>query len=246
MALYQINISYDGTEFCGYQRQRDKRTVQGELETALKKIGWEGKSILSSGRTDAGVHADGQVAAFHLDWKHDEEALLQAINSKLPEDLSILNIFQRDEESFHPRYQARSRIYRYQVYVSPFRLPINERFHHRIWPLPDLELMNAGSEQLLGRHDFSRFGRPYRHDGRTDRIVKTAGWSKAETEERYFFRIEANSFLYHMVRRIVFVLLKLGQGKIDIKDVANALDGIDNLPPGIAPAKGLFLERINY
>lgn len=245
MALYQIKISYDGTDFHGYQRQPDHRTVQGEIEHALKVIGWPGNSILSAGRTDAGVHAEGQIAVVEYDWKHSSIKLQRAINSVLSEDVSILEVINVSNQEIHPRFDAKSRVYRYQINTVKIRQPTIERYSWRVWPKPDIRLMNTAAELLIGRHDFIRFGRPYKEDGRTERIVKFALWIGIG-EEQINFRIEANSFLYHMVRRIVFVLVLTGQRKIELEDVAKELEGVYNLPAGIAPAKGLFLENINY
>jgi len=247
MAPYKINISYDGTDFYGYQRQLEKRTVQGEIESALRKIGWAERTIRSSGRTDAGVHADAQVADFNLDWKHSKSDLKNAINTYLPQDIAVIAIQQVMDKEFHPRFSARSRQYRYQIYVNDHQLPILERYYWKIWPLPEISWMRSSAKILLGKHDFSRFGRPYESNGRTERMIYQVNWIKDQKRPaKLFLKIEANSFLYHMVRRIAFVLIQAGQGKVGNEEITNALNGIDSLPPGIAPAKGLFLEKINY
>jgi len=247
MALYQINISYDGSDYHGYQRQKDQRTVQREIENALKKTGWLEDSIISAGRTDAGVHADEQIAVFHHEWEHTPNQMKKAINAYLPHDIVVVDLKKICDNDFHPRYQAQSRIYRYQMYSNEIRVPILERFYWRVWPDPDIQKMNNGAKELCGNHNFRLFGKPYKPDGRTERIVWYAMWKREDGSPPILtFRIEANSFLYHMVRRIVFILIRVGQGKIKLSEVTNALEGIDNLPPGIAPAKGLFLEKIKY
>jgi len=247
MALYQINISYDGTDFYGYQRQTDRRTIQGEIELALKKIGWKDDSIISSGRTDAGVHADGQVARFDLEWKHSENQLRKALNANLPADISINSLRQVVDKEFHPRFDAKTRVYRYQIYLSEHRYPLLDRFHWQIWPEPEESLIHTATQEFIGFKDFRAFGRPYQSGGRTVRIIHKAEWiKKGDSPVRLDFRIEGNSFLYHMVRRLVFILIKVGQGRISISHVIDAFEGNDNLPAGIAPAKGLFLEKINY
>lgn len=246
MALYQIHISYDGTQFQGYQRQIAYRTVQGEIEEALRKIGWNEKSIISSGRTDSGVHADEQIAIFEMQWMHPTENLQNAINAYLPEDVAVTGIRELLDGNFHPRFNAKSRIYRYQVYTNAIRLPLLERYYWKVWPAVEIDRMNHAASQLIGQHDFRSFGKPYETNGRTERVMMSAEWLKADTDNRLIFRAEANSFLFHMMRRMVFILIKVGQKQISIQEVANALAGNDNLPPGIAPAKGLFLEKINY
>jgi tRNA pseudouridine38-40 synthase len=244
MALYQIRVSYDGTDYFGYQRQLNRRTIQGELENALNKLDWTGNSIIASGRTDAGVHADEQMVTFELNWSHNEEILQKALNSKLPADISVISV-ELAEKKFHPRYNAKIRKYRYQIYISSTTDPFLERYNWRVWPEVDIDLMNRAAENLLGNNDYSAFGKPYNKNGRTRRIVEQAYWNRI-SDNRFFFRIIANSFLYHMVRRITFVLVRTGQHKGKIESIKNSLNGINNLPSGIAPAKGLFLEEIIY
>lgn len=247
MALYQINISYDGTAFHGYQRQINQRTVQGELENALKMIGWKGNSILSSGRTDRGVHAERQVAAFSLEWNHSTGELQKAINSHLPSDVAIMDVRERPDADFHPRYSAKSRVYRYQIYTNENRHPLLDRYNWQVYPKPAFDQMQSAALIFIGQHDFKRFGKPYETGGRTERIIEKAFWMKCDdSHERMTFHITGNSFLYHMVRRIAFLLVLAGQQKIEEAEITNALCGTDNLPPGIAPARGLFLEKINY
>src|SRR5689334_20490747 len=120
MARYQLTLAYDGTDFFGSQRQANKRTVQGELEKALQKLGWTGRSILMSGRTDTGVHATGQIASCDLDWSHAEEDLLKALNATLPADMAVQRVCMINAD-FHPRFDATSRCYRYKIFRQPAR-----------------------------------------------------------------------------------------------------------------------------
>lgn len=244
MALYQVTIAYDGTDFFGYQRQKNRRTVQGEIENALKAIGWTGRTITSSGRTDTGVHAVGQVISFELDWNHGEEKLISAINSALPTDVAAKGIISAPS-GYHPRFSAKERQYLYQIVFTPDRNPILDRYFWRVWPKPDEVLLIEGAEKLIGRHDFSSFGRPSKKGGSTIRTIVSSRWQFAENEKA-FFRIRAESFLYHMVRRIVFLLMQVGQGKIEAIDLEENLNNKKELPAGIAPAHGLFLEKVIY
>lgn len=244
MALYQITISYDGTDFHGFQRQLNNRTVQGDIEHALRKLGWSGRTIKSSGRTDTGVHAEGQIAAFELDWNHSDKELEKAVNFLLPSDISI-NHAVRAEEGFHPRYDAKFRKYRYQIYISSSAEPLAERYRWRVWPEPNLELMNQAAGVICGEHDFFLYGKPAKKGGRTLRSVESVIW-KREKGNKASFQIKANSFLYHMVRRITYILVRVGQGEVTIDKIVGSFKGIDNLPSGIAPAKGLFLEEVFY
>jgi len=245
MALYQITISYDGTDFHGFQRQPNNRTVQGEIEHALMKLGWSGRTIISSGRTDTGVHAEGQIAAFELDWNHSDEELAKALNFLFPVDISI-NRAARAKAGFHPRYDAQFRKYRYQIYIGSTAESLAERYHWRVWPEPSFELMNKAAKMICGDHDFSLYGKPPKKGGRTLRSIEFAEWEREKTRNKAFFQIKANSFLYHMVRRITFILVRVGQGKVTMDTIIGSVNGVDNLPPGIAPAKGLFLEEIFY
>lgn len=142
MARYQVTLKYDGTAFFGMQRQATTRTVQGEVEKSLKKIGWAGSSILAAGRTDAGVHASGQVIAFDFEWRHTSDDLRNALNATLPEDVAAGRV-QTARDDFHPRYDALARTYRYQIFCQPVRDPLKERYAWRVWPQPDLDALQS-------------------------------------------------------------------------------------------------------
>ncbi len=244
MAPYQLTIAYDGTEFYGFQRQKNRRTVQQEIEKSLHKIGWQGSSILSAGRTDTGVHADGQVIVFEIDWAHKPVDLVNALNSYLPTDISVKCV-QVAPENFHPRFNARERKYRYQIVFLSQRDPVLERFFWRVWPEPDHDLLKSAAQILCGTHEFSEFGRPPKPEVTTIRTVFSAGWNFFELDKA-FFTITSKAFLYHMVRRIVFLLVRVGQGKLNAIELENSLKNKEKLPAGIAPAHGLFLEEVNY
>jgi len=244
MAPYQVTIAYDGTEFSGFQRQNKRRTIQGEIEKALGKIGWHGKSILSAGRTDAGVHADGQVVSFELDWAHRPVDLVKALNDNLPHDISAKSV-RKTNNGFHPRFEAVMRKYRYQVVFQTVREPMLERYFWRVWPEPEREILLASTQLIVGTYDFSSFGRPPKEDITTIRTIQSADWI-FEEKNKSCFSITSKAFLYHMVRRIVFLLIKIGQKKINAIDLEMSLNGQKELPAGIAPARGLFLEEVNY
>ncbi|MBM3137128.1 MAG: tRNA pseudouridine(38-40) synthase TruA [Chloroflexi bacterium] len=244
MAPYQLTIAYDGTEFFGFQRQKNRRTVQDELERALREIGWQERSILSAGRTDTGVHAEGQVIAFKLDWVHCPDELVKALNSRLPLDVSVRTA-RITSGNFHPRYDATTRRYRYQIVFLPERNPILERYHWRVWPEPDHEMLMAASEIILGEHDFAEFGKPPKEEVSTIRSIFCADWEFFEDGGAHFL-ISSRAFLYHMVRRIVFLLVRVGQGKVEAIELEKSFKKTGKLPPGIAPAHGLFLEEVNY
>lgn len=249
MARYQIILSYDGTGFFGSQRQGSKRTVQAELEKALTKIDWKGRSILLAGRTDTGVHASGQVAAFDLDWIHGLERLHQAINTNLPDDIAVGSI-KSVSETFHPRFDATSRSYRYRLFCEKVRDPLRERYAWRIWPpVSDLTCL---AKPWLGTHDFSSYGSATSIKGTTIRSVVSANWMRSGDE--WIFNIIADAFLYRMVRRLVYVQVAAGQGRTDEAILIKALDGAPEereiarkkLPPGLALPNGLILENVTY
>jgi len=242
-AHYKIILAYNGSGFAGYQRQSDGRTVQGEFEAGLQRIGWQGSHVLSAGRTDAGVHAKGQVVSFQLDWGHTPQALQNALNYYLPRDMAVQDVSEVPAD-FHPRYDAKSRHYRYQIFCQPVRDPLREDYNWRVWPTVQVERMKAAAASLLGLHDFAAFGSPMTDDGITVREVFSAEWR--DQGDEWQFDISANAFLYHMVRRITFALVTIGQGKADVNLIAESLRIGELALTGLAPAAGLVLEKVVY
>ncbi len=243
MALYQLILAYDGTDFSGFQRQGKARTVQGELENALQQIGWAEGAILFAGRTDAGVHASGQVLTFGLDWQHSSADLTSALNARLPVDVSVLKV-EKVKAEFHPRYDASSRIYRYTIYQAPVRHPLIDRYAWRIWPKLDESVLRETANVFLGRHDFSAFGRAMKPGSSTVREVKRTQWSG--DEETLHFEIEANAFLYHMVRRLVYCQVQAARGNLLLQEIVDGLKTGKKVKPGLAPPQGLVLTRVVY
>jgi len=243
MAHYQVILAYDGTHFAGYQRQARARTVQGVVEEALHGLGWKERSVLSAGRTDTGVHAAGQVIAFELDWAHSQEALLRAINAHLPEDVAAREIHPVPG-NFHPRYSALSRRYHYRLFCQAVRDPLRERYAWRVWPPVDVDRLEAAAQFWIGSHDFAAFGTPPRPGGSTLRTIFEAGWLSSTDE--LVFQIRGNAFLYHMVRRLVFTQVQVGQARLSLADLRAGLDHQVQLLPGLAPACGLVLMEVLY
>jgi tRNA pseudouridine38-40 synthase len=249
MARYQVILAYDGSGFIGSQRQAKPRTVQGELEKALRKLGWSDRSVLLAGRTDTGVHASGQVAAFDLDWAHADGDLLRALNASLPVDISVSAVRVVQPE-FHPRFDATSRRYRYRLFCQPVRDPLREKFAWRVWPEIDSELLIEVAPFFVGQHDFASYGTPPRAGSSTVRTVMNSSWQSKDDE--WHFEVQANAFLYRMVRRLVFVQVAVAQGKISVEAVAQSLTGQakrqkrSELPSGLAPAHGLSLIEVTY
>lgn len=244
MAHYQVILAYDGTQFHGSQRQAEVRTVQSVVETALRKLNWSGKSVLFAGRTDAGVHASGQVLAFDLEWNHPSENLLRAMNALLPADAAVRAI-KPGSPDFHPRYNALSRTYRYQIFYQPVRDPLRERYSWRVWPAPGFDRLQSAASAFLGIHDFAAYGRPTSPGGSTIRALTRAGWQR--DGDALTFEVTANAFLYHMVRRLVYVQIAVGQGKLTRDDIHQHLQSPQEPPiQGLAPPHGLTLIGVEY
>ena len=254
MARYQIILAYDGTHFLGSQRQASSRTIQGELEKALRKLGWDKQTVYLAGRTDTGTHANGQVAAFDLNWGHGLESLRKALNTHLPRDMAVREVFLA-ADSFHPRFDASVRHYRYRLFCDEVRDPLRERYAWRVWPeVTDLTPLAA---IWMGKHDFGAFGTPPKTKASTVRTVFFAKWTHHGDE--WTFDIQADAFLYRMVRRLVYVQVAAGQGRLPVEDLVRALksspvstSGIGkngkghNIPASLAPASGLSLVEVRY
>jgi tRNA pseudouridine38-40 synthase len=253
MARYQIILAYDGTHFLGSQRQAASRTVQGELEKALRKLGWNRQTVYLAGRTDTGTHASGQVAAFDLDWGHGLDELHKALNAHLPQDMAVREV-KVAEDAFHPRFDASSRCYRYRLFCTGVRDPLRERYAWRVWPgVTELTPLAA---IWLGTHDFAAFGTPPRTEGSTVRTVLSAEWQNHGDE--WTFDIQADAFLYRMVRRLVYVQVAVGQGRLLAETLVRALENNpgsvrevrkeaqSRIPASLAPASGLTLVEVRY
>ena len=249
MLTWRLLIEYDGSRYSGWQDQSNARTIQGQIRSAAEDFLGTKVDLQGSGRTDAGVHALGQVAHLRADVKgipHPEE-LLRALNDRLPADIAVLSI-ERASPSFHARHDAASRVYRYQI--STRKTAFEKR---RVWwikePL-DVPLMRQAAALLAGRHDFVCFraADAARPDESTIVVVNEASVEADGT--RITFRMEASHFLWRMVRRVVGALVRVGKKQLSIEDFAALLDGrceprLD-VAAWTAPASGLLLEAGRY
>jgi tRNA pseudouridine38-40 synthase len=246
MPRLALKIEYQGTHFHGSQFQPGLRTVQGELEKALSVVARQGIALLFSGRTDTGVHARGQVA--HCDWPQPEVDLWRltwALNGVLPDDLSISQM-QVVPDDFHARYSALSRQYVYSILNRPQRSAILRNTHFFLPHELDLELMRQCSQQLVGSHDFRAF-KSTNSDKNTTvcRVERVEILNKGEGLLEFW--INANHFVYNMVRIIVGTLTEIGLGKKDSGVLLKALqEGDRNLAGATAPAWGLSLDSVSY
>jgi tRNA pseudouridine38-40 synthase len=236
-------VTYDGTEFLGFQWQTGGRTVQGVLEAALAQVTRQGTRVIGAGRTDAGVHALGQVIGFRVAWGHPLADLQRALNAVLPADVAILALGPA-EPGWHPRFSARRRFYRYTVLNRPVRSPLERRYAHLVTAPLDLAALCAGAEPLVGQHDFASFGQPTQGDS-TVRVIYAADWRREG--DRFIFDVVGNAFLRTMVRSLVGALLQVGTGRWPVGRVAEILAGRDRaLAAAPAPACGLCLMQVEY
>jgi tRNA pseudouridine38-40 synthase len=236
---YRALVEYDGTDFAGFQLQPGARTVQGALEAALAHLsGGNRLPVDGAGRTDAGVHATGQVIAFSYAGSLPAAELTKALNGLLPPDVAVRDL-RRAARDFHPRYAARYRVYRYTIWTGP-RSPLRERTSFRVRSKLDVDAMARAGQAFIGEHDFSAFGGPDPQPIRTVFEVRIRRDGNYVTVD-----IRANAFLRGMVRRMVAVLIAVGQGVIEETVVAAAL--VDRRPAlhgAAAPARGLCLRRV--
>jgi tRNA pseudouridine38-40 synthase len=246
---YRAVVEYNGTDFQGFQLQAQGRTVQGELERAIGQVTQTQVRILGAGRTDAGTHASGQVIAFDVAWRHTTSDLQRALNAVLPADIAIRHLA-TTRSAFHPRFDAKWRRYRYTILNQPLRSPLWARATYHVPERLDVDAMREASRCLVGSHDFGAFGKPTCGEN-TIRHVSQAEWTvehPGEIDGRLLvFEITANAFLYHMVRRIVGTLLRVGQGGLGPPEVRALLEARDRAATGpTVPAHGLCLVRVEY
>jgi len=258
-------VEYDGTDLAGFQLQAWDRTVQGEIERALREVtGVEtdascnragGSRVIGAGRTDSGVHARGQVIAFDADCRLELTDLHRALNAVLAADVAIVQMGLA-QEGFHPRFDAVSRTYRYTLLAQPWRSPLTRR---TAWQVPyqlDIDRMAQASRCLIGTHDFSTFGRPPQGDNPVRTVIK-AEWrakrvpecqrSRQADRNLLTFDITANAFLYHMVRSLCGSLFLVGSGQLSVDEFEAMLLARDSsLAKQLAPAHGLCLMRVDY
>ena len=243
MSRYKFVIQYDGSNFLGWQIQKEVRTVQGLLESKLKEILKldDYVRLYGSGRTDSGVHAWAQVAHADIDTNLSEYDIMNALNANLPSDCRIIDI-QKVVRDFHARYDAKSRFYRYQCYTGNSIL-----YRNQSWVLPrlDIDYLNKFAGILVGEHDFLSFCKYNQDQKSTKCSVLDSKWS---SEKRMItFKIEANRFLHHMIRYLVGTMVALCQNRFSENEFLCLLREPRKKVKIIkAPPQGLILEKINY
>jgi tRNA pseudouridine38-40 synthase len=242
MPNIKLKIEYEGTEYVGWQYQINGRSIQEEVEKAIKQILQTDARITGGGRTDAGVHACGQVANFFVEREVDIKTLPRSLNAVMPHNIIVLEASEV-EPDFNARHDAKSRSYSY--IISPEPTAIQRNFCWQLFQKLDIELMRKCAKQILGIHSFKSFCRTEtdNHEYRCD--VLASEWIRKE--RMLVYKITANRFLYGMVRALVGTMVNVGRGHTVYEDFQKILESNDRSSAGMsAPAKGLFLEQITY
>ncbi len=246
----RLEVAFDGTAYSGWQRQKDKRTIQGELERAVARMTGEPVTVHGAGRTDAGVHALAMAASFRTSTDIPAAGLHKGLNSFLPEDIRVVSAVQAPPD-FHPRKSAVGKIYAYHLSFGGPGLPTDRLY---CWQLPvslDLEVMESCLRLVIGTHDFSSFEATGSRDPELPGRGAVRTISAAELlhcrDSRIIIRLSGDGFLRHMVRNIVGTLVEAGRGRMDADGFATVIAARDRSVAGpTAPARGLFLEQVLY
>jgi len=244
MPRYRLTVQYDGTEFCGWQVQPNGRTVQGMLEEAIARLNGSARRVTAAGRTDAGVHASGQVVAITLDRPFPPDTLLRALNALTPADVTVTAAVIVDDR-FDPRRDASSRVYTYRIWNRPWPSPFWRRFAWHVPRTLDVAAMRAAAAVLVGEHDFSAFRAAGCDAAHARRVVHASAVERRDAMVTY--TVEANAFLRCMVRNLVGTLVEIGLGTRPVTDVERLLAQGDRTAAGVAaPPHGLVLVRVAY
>ena len=260
MPTFKITVAYDGTDFAGWQRQPDGVTIQALIEDSLRELDQRDVTVVGAGRTDAGVHALAQIAAFSLERTIAPDALVRAVNVRLPATVRVLSAELADP-AFHPRFDAKAKSYRYRIWNADVLSPFERRYAWHIVDALDVEAMGAAARLLDGRHDFAAFQGTGSDTATTERnIVSTLILRQAQDERRFplvvrpsnhepliVYDVTGDGFLRHMVRNIVGSLVEVGRGRVPPDWIGEVLASRDRRKAGrTAPAAGLFLVGVNY
>jgi tRNA pseudouridine38-40 synthase len=240
----KLTLEYDGGNYSGWQYQSGQDSIQARLEAALAQIFAEPLRVRGAGRTDAGVHALGQVAAFRLPRAFDPEDLRRALNALLPPDIVVRAAVEAGDD-FDPRRHARLRFYEYRILNQALRSAFDYRYAWLVRDPFDLDARNLAAGLFVGEHDFASFRTLGSDVKSTLRCVQLSHWSRESI--RLTYRIEANVFLRHMVRTMVATMVEVGRGRLAPKSVTDLIARRDRThAPASAPACGLFLVEVRY
>jgi tRNA pseudouridine38-40 synthase len=249
--MVRLVLEYDGSDFHGWQSQPTVRTVEGVLRDALREVTGETPRLSAAGRTDAGAHSHGQVVGVPLSADWEPQRLGTALNAVLPQDVAV-RVAENAVPSFHARFDALSRTYRYMVVSRRQRTPLLRRHAWHCTGTLDVAAMREAANLLRGTHDFAAFGRSPRRDGSTVRTVQQASVRcvaspLADETPAYVIEVSADAFLYGMMRAIAGALVAVGRGRMSATDVAAMLaDPTDCATVTVAPARGLHQWSVTY
>ena len=243
----KLVLQYDGTDYVGWQRQAEGTSIQGVLEDALRPIEGAHVTVHGAGRTDAGVHATGQVASFRLHASIDPVTLARALNAVLPLDVRVAGAEVMPDD-FHARFSATGKIYDYQIVNGPFVSPFVRRYVWHVIPRVDTDAMRSAAETLIGEHDFAAFQATGSEVHTSVRTVRTIGWTgSGGPGDPLTLRIEGDGFLRHMVRNIAGTLVEIGLGRWPSDEMSAILASRERARAGTtAPASGLILREVLY
>jgi tRNA pseudouridine38-40 synthase len=253
MRTVKLTVAYDGTRLVGWQRQADGESVQGLLEEALARFEGAPVSVQGAGRTDAGVHAFGQVASVRLTCEHEAATLTRALNAQLPEDVRVLSV-EDVASDFHARFSARAKTYNYHIGNAPIATPFGRTYVWHIAEPLEIGAMQHAAAMLVGTHDFAAFRSAGSDTAGTIRTVTRSqlAWREPssvphESSRVLVYEVSGNGFLRHMVRAIVGTLVEVGRGRRAPEAIAALLDGGSRAEAGAtAPPHGLFLVGVDY
>lgn len=241
---YKFKISYDGTRYYGFERQPDKDTIQGKIESVLSRMCDKEVEITGAGRTDAGVHAKAMIANAHMVTDMKEEEILEYMNRYLPDDIAITSV-KKASERFHARYNAKGKTYCYTIFNGKVKPVFNRKYYTYIEENLDVDAMRKAASFLIGEHDFKSFCGNPKMKKSTVREIKSID---IKTSKGYIYLyFTGTGFLQYMVRILVGTLLMVGKGEITPEEVEDILEAKDRQKAGqTAPAKGLCLEKVYY
>lgn len=255
MRVLKLTLAYDGTAYVGWQRQQNGISIQGLIEDALARIEGSAVVVTGAGRTDAGVHALGQVASVRLRHPIDRASLRRALNARLPDDVRVLDVVEARPD-FHARFGARSKTYRYRIVTGDLVSPFERRYGWHVGQPLDVDAMVAAAGHLVGTHDFAAFRAAGSRTATTVRTIARLDITRARPSMAaaadphaavITLEIEGDGFLRHMVRTIAGTLVEVGAGRRDPPSVEATLASRDRAEAGpTAPPDGLFLVGVEY
>ena len=242
--VLKLTLEYDGSNYSGWQLQPRHDSIQGRIEAALERIFAAPIRVYGSGRTDAGVHARGQVASISIPRPFDPAELQRALNALLPPDIVVLEV-SLAPDNFDPRRAARSRVYEYRVLNRKIASAFEYRYSWLVRDPLDLAAMNCAARIFVGEHDFAAFRSLGTEVRTTVRRVIASEWTR--DDDVFLYRVEATSFIRHMVRAMVATMVEVGRGKLTADGVATILAGRNRqAAPANAPPGGLYLVEVRY